>query len=81
MLGFRFTPNGGAICWKSFKQATIVDSIYKVEYIAASDTVKEAVWLWKFLRELGVAPSLDGPILVFYDNTGAIAQAKESRAH
>ena len=59
----------------------IADSIWKVEYIAASDAVKEAIWLWKFLGELGVAPSLDGPVLVFCDSTGAIAQAKEPKAH
>ena len=35
----------------------------------------------KFINELGVAPSLDGPILLYYDSTGAIAQAKEPKAH
>ena len=35
----------------------------------------------EFLGELGVAPSLDGPVLVFCDNTGAIAQAKEPKFH
>ena len=35
----------------------------------------------KFLGELGVAPSLDGPTLVFCDSTRAIAQAKEPRSH
>ena len=59
----------------------MVDSICEAEYIATSDAVKEAVWLWKFIDELGVAPSVDGPILLYYDNTGAIAQAKESRSH
>ena len=48
-----------------------------MEYIAASDAAKEAVWLWKFIRELGVAPSIDGPVLLYCDNTGAIDQAKE----
>ena len=28
-----------------------------------------------------MAPSIDGPILLYYDNTGAIAQAKELRSH
>ena len=55
--------------------------VCKVEYIAASDAAKEAIWLRKFLGELGVAPSLDGPILVFCDSTGAIAQAKKPRSH
>ena len=76
-----FTLNGGAICWKSSKQHTVADSVCEAEYIAASDAAKEAVWLRKFLGELGVAPSLDGPVPVYCDSTGAIAQAKEPKSH
>ena len=79
--GFVFTLNGGAICWKSSKQATVADSVCEAEDIAASDAAKEAVWLQKFLGELGVAPSLDGPIPVYCDSTGAIAQAREPKSH
>ena len=50
-------------------------------HIAASDAAKEAVWLRKFINELGVAPSLDGLVLLYCDGTGATAQAKESKAH
>ena len=32
-------------------------------------------------RIIGVAPSLDGPVPVYCDSTGAIAQAKEPKAH
>ena len=55
----------------------MIDSIYEVEYIAAFDAVKQAMWLWKFIDELRVAPSIDGPILLYCDSTGAIAQAKK----
>ena len=41
--GYVLILNGGAVCWKSFKQHTVVDSVCKAEYIAASDAVKEAV--------------------------------------
>ena len=34
----------------------MTDSICKMEYIVASDAAKEAVWLRKFITELGVAP-------------------------
>ena len=78
MSGFIFTLNGGAIWWKSFKQHTVADSVCEVEYVAASDAAKEAVWLKKFNTELGVAPSLIGPVLLYCDSSGAIAQAKES---
>ena len=59
----------------------MTDSIYEAEYIVISDTTKEAVWLQKFISELEVAPSVDGLILLYYDNTGAVAQFKEPRAH
>ena len=81
MSGYIFTLNGGAICWKSSKQHTVTDSICEAEYIAASDAAKEAMWLRKFINELGVAPSLDGPILLYCDSTGAIAQTKEPKAN
>ena len=69
------------MCWKSSKQHTVADSVCEAEYIAASNAAKEAVWLRKFLSELGVTPTLDGPVLLYCDSTGAIAQAKEPKAH
>ena len=81
MSGFIFILNGGAICWKSFKQHTVADSVCEVEYVVASDAAKEAMWLRKFITELGVAPSLVGPVLLYCDSSGAIAQANEPKAH
>ncbi|KAL0416573.1 UNVERIFIED_CONTAM: Retrovirus-related Pol polyprotein from transposon RE2 [Sesamum latifolium] len=34
-----------------------------------------------YIQELGVVPSIAEPIVIFCDNNGAIAQAKESRSH
>ena len=79
--GFIFICNGGAVSWKSSKQATTADSTTEAEYIAASEAAKEAVWMRKFVSELGVVPNMVYPINIFCDNTGAIAQAKEPRAH
>ena len=73
MSGYVFTLYGGAICWKSSKQPTVVDSVCEAEYIAASDAAKEAVWLQKFITELGVAPSIVGPVPIHCDSSGAIA--------
>ncbi|VFQ68965.1 unnamed protein product [Cuscuta campestris] len=42
---------------------------------------KLGVWIKKFISELGVVPSINDPIPLFCDNTGAIAQAKEPRSH
>jgi hypothetical protein len=46
---FVYTINGGAVSWKSSKQETMADSTAEAEYIAASESAKEGVWMRKFL--------------------------------
>ena len=76
-----FTLNGRAISWKSSKQEMTADSIIEAGYIAASDAAKKAVWIKKFITKLSVVPSIIDPVLLYYDNNGAIMQAKEPRSH
>ncbi|KAK8634151.1 hypothetical protein V6N13_014980 [Hibiscus sabdariffa] len=71
----------GAVSWKSSKQDTVADSTTEAEYIAASEAAKEAVWIKKFITELGVVPSISDALKLYCDNNGAIAQAKEPRSH
>nr|AAV85747.1 Integrase core domain, putative [Oryza sativa Japonica Group]AAX92956.1 retrotransposon protein, putative, Ty1-copia sub-class [Oryza sativa Japonica Group]ABA92827.2 retrotransposon protein, putative, Ty1-copia subclass [Oryza sativa Japonica Group] len=75
--GFVFCLNGGAVSWKSSKQDIVVDSTTEAEYIAAS----EAVWIKKFVSQLGVMTSASSSMDLYCDNSGAIAQAKEPRSH
>ena len=35
----------------------------------------------KFITKLGVVPEIEQLMLLYCDNTGAVAQAKESRSH
>jgi hypothetical protein len=79
--GFVFTIGKGAISWRSCKQDTTADSTTEEEYIAASEAVKEVVWIRKFIQELGVVPSIESPITIHCDNNSAIANAVEPRAH
>ena len=79
--GYVFTCNGGVFSWKSSKQDTTADSTTEAEYITASDAAKEAVWVKKFVTELGVVHSIKSVVPLFCDNNGAIAQAKEPRSH
>ncbi|KAK8644737.1 hypothetical protein V6N13_124037 [Hibiscus sabdariffa] len=79
--GFVFCLNGGAVSWKSSKQDTTADSTTEAEYIAASGAAKQAVWIKKFITELGVIPSISDVVDPYCDNNGAIAQAKEPRSH
>ncbi|KAL0411170.1 UNVERIFIED_CONTAM: hypothetical protein Slati_3706700 [Sesamum latifolium] len=79
--GFVFKLNDGVVTWKSSKQDTTADSTMEAAYNAASKAAKEAVWMKNYIQELGVLPSIVEPIVIFCDNNGAIAQAKELRSH
>ncbi|GJZ83258.1 retrotransposon protein, putative, ty1-copia subclass [Tanacetum coccineum] len=76
--GYVFVLNGGAVDWKSAKQSIFATSSAEAEYIAAFDASKEAVWVRKFISGLGVVPTIEKPINMYCDNTGAIAIANES---
>ncbi|GKA35690.1 retrotransposon protein, putative, ty1-copia subclass [Tanacetum coccineum] len=76
--GYVFVLNGGAVDWKSAKQSIFATSSAEAEYIAAFDASKEAVWVRKFIFGLGVVPTIEKPINMYCDNTGAIAIANES---
>ncbi|CAA0839546.1 cysteine-rich RLK (RECEPTOR-like protein kinase) 8, partial [Striga hermonthica] len=59
----------------------VADSTMEAEYIAASEAVKEAVWLRNFLVDLEVILSSPRVITVYCDNSGAVANSREPRAH
>ena len=54
MDGYIFTLSSGPICWRSTLQSLLVMSTTKVEYMAAGEAVKEALWLKGLVKELGV---------------------------
>lgn len=76
-----FVLGGGAIIWRSIKQTCVADSTMEAEYVAASEAAKEAVWLRNFLMDLGVVSSVQSPITLYCDNSGAVANSKEPRSH
>ncbi|GKB54420.1 hypothetical protein Tco_0905173, partial [Tanacetum coccineum] len=67
----------GVVDWKSTKQSIFATSSTDAEYIDAFDASKEAVWIHKFISGLGVFPTIEEPINMYYDNTGAIEIAKD----
>nr|GEV76485.1 retrotransposon protein, putative, Ty1-copia subclass [Tanacetum cinerariifolium] len=75
--GYVFALNGGAVDWKSTKQSIFATSSTDAEYIAAFDASKEAVWIRKFISGLGIVPTIEEPINMYCDNTGAIAITKD----
>nr|GEV56229.1 putative retrotransposon Ty1-copia subclass protein [Tanacetum cinerariifolium] len=75
--GYVFILNGGAVDWKRTKQSIFSTSSTDAEYIATFDASKEAVWIRKFISGLGVVPTIEEPINIYYNNTGAIAIVKD----
>ncbi|GJR45248.1 zinc finger, CCHC-type containing protein [Tanacetum coccineum] len=71
MKGIPYASVVGAVDWKSSKQSTTAMSSMEAEYIAAM----KAIWIRKFISGLGVVPSIDRPIDMYCDNTGAITIA------
>ncbi|KAK1605662.1 hypothetical protein QYE76_029335 [Lolium multiflorum] len=77
--GYVFILNGAAVSWASSKQCTVAKSSTESEYIAEASS--EAVWMKRFIVELGVVPSALDPLVIYCDNMGAIANAQEPRSH
>ncbi|GKG15887.1 hypothetical protein Tco_0358210, partial [Tanacetum coccineum] len=75
--GYVFILNGGAVDWKSSKQSTTAMSATEAEYIAALEVAMEAVWIRKFISRLGIVPTINEPIRMFYDNSAALHFANE----
>ncbi|GJX99967.1 hypothetical protein Tco_0356986, partial [Tanacetum coccineum] len=72
-----FLVYGGVVDWKSTKQSIFATLSIDAEYITAFDASKEAVWIRKFIYGLNVVPTIEEPINMYFDNTGAIAIAKD----
>ena len=53
-MGYVFTLAGGPVSWKSTLQATVALSTTEVEYMAATEAAKEALWLKGLIKELGI---------------------------
>ena len=79
--GCVFTLGGEAISWRSVKQSCIADSTMEAEYVATCEATKEAVWLKKFLYDLGVMRMEQVPITLFCNNSEVVAQSKDPRNH
>ncbi len=70
---------GGPLGWFSRKQEVIALSTTEAEYIALASATREAVWLRNLLAGIGAEQKI--PTIIFEDNQGAIAIAKNPSAH
>jgi hypothetical protein len=67
--GYVFWHCSAAISWLSKKQATVALSSCEAEIVAASEATKEALYLSRFLAELGF--SADDPVALATDSRSA----------
>ncbi|GJR97114.1 retrotransposon protein, putative, ty1-copia subclass [Tanacetum coccineum] len=67
--GYVFVLNRGVVDKKSTKQSIFATSSTDAEYIAAFDASKEAVWIQKFISELGVVPTIEEHIIYYLRET------------
>ena len=49
--------------------------------IAAYEAAEESVWLKKFYTDLEVVLNMEKPLVLYCDNSGAMANSKEPRSH
>ena len=77
--GYVFMVDGGAVSWLSKKQELVTLSTTKAEYMAATHTAKEAVWLRRLFGDIFQAPT--EPTTIFSDNQSAIALAHSGQYH
>ena len=78
--GHIFTMSKAAISWSSKKQPTIALSSCESEIMAASEAAKEAVYLDRFVRELGFK-SDNEPVRLSLDNKAAIDSSYNPENH
>eukprot|EP00253_Pinus_taeda_P003125 PITA_03125 len=77
--GYVFHLGSGAISWASKKQSTVSSSIVEAEYVAATATTCQVVWMRRMLR--GLLHDQEGATTIFYDNTSTIALSKNFVFH
>ena len=71
--GYVFMFTGGVVSWRSRLQNCTSMSTTKAEYIAVSEACKEAIWLARLVRDLGI--TIEMPTL-HCDSQSAIMLAK-----
>ncbi|KAH9699504.1 hypothetical protein KPL71_024380 [Citrus sinensis] len=76
--GYVFTLARGAVSWVSKLQTVVVLSTTEVEYMAATQVCKEAIWIQRLLKELGHKQE---KISVFCDSQSTLHIARNPVFH
>ena len=79
--GYIFNVGSGAISWSSKQQPTVALSTCEAEYIGQTHAAKEAIWLKALIDQLNPENSSPMATIIYGDNQGAIALAKNPQFH
>jgi hypothetical protein len=79
--GYLFNVGSGAISWSSKRQPTVALSTCEAEYHGQGEAAKEAIWLKRLLSEIHDAYDEPSATIIYCDNQGAIALAKNPEFH
>jgi hypothetical protein len=77
--GYAFLIDGSAVSWSSKRQEIVSLSTTESEYIAATHSGKEVLWLCSLISE--IFGSLKEPTTLFSDNQAAIALTHDHQYH
>ena len=76
--GYVFQLGESTVAWCSQKQTTVAMSSTEAEYVAASHTAKELLWIRQLLRDMEIF--IQGTTEVFEDNQGCIKLIESDRS-
>jgi hypothetical protein len=71
--GYAFMSGSAAVSWGSKLQPVVALSTVEAEFVSMCSGVQEALWFTKMLNDFGESP---GSIVIYTDNTGALANVK-----
>ena len=77
--GYVFMMNSTAVSWSSKKQPVVTLSTTEAEFIAATSSACQVIWLRRILKCLNYTQS--GPTVVYCDNISAIKLSKNLVMH
>ncbi|UYV61328.1 hypothetical protein LAZ67_1004381 [Cordylochernes scorpioides] len=76
--GTAITIGHSLVIWKTSKQKCVSLSTMEAEYLALSQTTKEAVWIATILKELKFLTNFAFPLIIHCDNRSAIDFSKNN---